>query len=149
MYFAGRGGSLALGAPAAPAACAGRDGAQDGDFDPAAAQTLYWRRVPVLVKRPDRDDRVESLTFRVLSGHARRGRNVRVSVLLGDAKGASSSTRTAPTSTALAAVDRARGRRARARKRKGQAARQLSPTASRRRPLARGEEKKRAPKKTK
>lgn len=51
----------------------------EGEFDPAAAQTLYWRRVPVLVKRPDRDDRVESLTFRVLSGHARRGRNVRVS----------------------------------------------------------------------
>lgn len=80
--YGGAGGAM-LGASSS-SSCGGRrdGGAQeggDGEFDPAAAQTLYWRRVPVLVKRPDRDDRVESLTFRVLSGHARRGRNVRVS----------------------------------------------------------------------
>jgi hypothetical protein len=83
MY--GGGGAMMLGASSS-SSCGRRDGGAvdtqgggDGEFDPAAAQTLYWRRVPVLVKRPDRDDRVESLTFRVLSGHARRGRNVRVS----------------------------------------------------------------------
>lgn len=71
-----------LGAPSSASSCdgghRGADPHADGEFDPAAAQTLYWRRVPVLVKREGRDDRVESLTFRVLSGHARRGRNVRV-----------------------------------------------------------------------
>jgi hypothetical protein len=59
------------------------EAAASASFDPAQAQTLYWRRVPVLVQRPGRDDRVESLTFRVLAGYGRRhgGRgNVRVSI---------------------------------------------------------------------
>lgn len=48
-------------------------------FDPASANTLYWKQVPVLVKQHDREDQTEQLTFRILSGVTRQNHSLRVS----------------------------------------------------------------------
>ena len=49
-----------------------------GGFDAAAASTLFWRAIPVLLKQPDRADSVETLTFRILSGVTRNNHNLKV-----------------------------------------------------------------------
>jgi spindle assembly abnormal protein 6 len=48
-------------------------------FDPASANTLYWKDVPVLVRQQDREDQTEHLTFRILSGVTKQNHNLRVS----------------------------------------------------------------------
>jgi hypothetical protein len=50
-----------------------------GGLDAATATTLFWRPIPVLLKQPDREDSVETLTFRILSGVTRNNHNLRVS----------------------------------------------------------------------
>ena len=47
-------------------------------FDLATATTLYWKPVPVKLKMPDREDQLEQLTFRILTGVARQNHNLRV-----------------------------------------------------------------------
>jgi spindle assembly abnormal protein 6 len=47
-------------------------------FDPASANTLYWKQVPVLVKQHDRENQIEQLTFRILSGVTRQNHSLRV-----------------------------------------------------------------------
>jgi spindle assembly abnormal protein 6 len=48
-------------------------------FDLQTASTLYWKAIPVLLKQHDREDQVEQLTFRILSGVTRQNHNLRVS----------------------------------------------------------------------
>jgi hypothetical protein len=47
-------------------------------FDLQTASTLYWKAIPVLLKQHDREDQVEQLTFRILSGVTRQNHNLRV-----------------------------------------------------------------------
>ncbi|KAF6264226.1 hypothetical protein COO60DRAFT_1267074 [Scenedesmus sp. NREL 46B-D3] len=47
-------------------------------FDPASANTLYWKDVPVLVRQQDREDQIEHLTFRILSGVTKQNHSLRV-----------------------------------------------------------------------
>lgn len=47
-------------------------------FDLQTASTLYWKPIPVLLKQHDREDQVEQLTFRILSGVTRQNHNLRV-----------------------------------------------------------------------
>lgn len=47
-------------------------------FDPASAVTLYWKDVPVLLHSADREDAVEALTFRILSGVTKQNHSLRV-----------------------------------------------------------------------
>ncbi|KAI8471988.1 MAG: centriole protein [Monoraphidium minutum] len=47
-------------------------------FDLQTASTLYWKGIPVLLKQHDREDQVEQLTFRILSGVTRQNHNLRV-----------------------------------------------------------------------
>lgn len=49
-----------------------------GTFDVQTANTLFWKTIPVLVKQNDREDQVETLTFRILTGGARHNHNLRV-----------------------------------------------------------------------
>ncbi len=51
-----------------------------GTFDITTAQTLYWKAVPVVLRQPEREEQVESLTFRILSGYTRPNHTHRVSV---------------------------------------------------------------------
>jgi hypothetical protein len=51
-----------------------------GTFDITTAQTLYWKAVPVLLKQPEREEQVEQLTFRILSGYTRPNQSLRVSI---------------------------------------------------------------------
>lgn len=48
-------------------------------FDVQTATTLFWKPVPVLLKQLDREDMLEDLTFRILTGFARQNHNLRVS----------------------------------------------------------------------
>ena len=50
-----------------------------GSFDITTAQTLYWKAVPVLLRQPDREEQLEALTFRILSGFTRPNHSLRVS----------------------------------------------------------------------
>eukprot|EP00198_Chlamydomonas_reinhardtii_P007749 XP_001697086.1 predicted protein [Chlamydomonas reinhardtii] len=51
--------------------------AQTG-FDLSTATTLFWRPVPVHVKQQDREDVLEELTFRILTGVAKQNHNLRI-----------------------------------------------------------------------
>lgn len=50
----------------------------DDSFDVHTASTLYWKTVPVLVKQPDREETVEDLSIRILTGVSRHNHNFRV-----------------------------------------------------------------------
>ncbi|MEW5299491.1 MAG: hypothetical protein WDW36_002505 [Sanguina aurantia] len=47
-------------------------------FDVQTATTLFWKPVPVLLKQLDREDMLEDLTFRILTGFARQNHNLRI-----------------------------------------------------------------------
>ncbi|GMH41103.1 hypothetical protein BSKO_09013 [Bryopsis sp. KO-2023] len=47
-------------------------------FDVQTASTLYWQSVPVLLKHLDREEQVEELTVRILSGFTRQNHNLRI-----------------------------------------------------------------------
>lgn len=47
-------------------------------FDAGTASTLFWETVPVLLQRSDRDDQVEELSARLLTGHTRNNHSMRV-----------------------------------------------------------------------
>lgn len=47
-------------------------------FDVQTASTLYWKTVPVLLKQQDREETVEDLNVRLLSGVNRHNHNLRV-----------------------------------------------------------------------
>jgi spindle assembly abnormal protein 6 len=52
-------------------------------FDWQNASTLFWKPVPVSLRQAEREDQIEDLMFRILTGHARNNHNLRVkSVLL-------------------------------------------------------------------
>ncbi len=50
-------------------------------FDVQSATTLFWKPVPVLLRQTEREDQLEELTFRILTGFARQNHNLRVSML--------------------------------------------------------------------
>ena len=47
-------------------------------FDVASASTVFWDTVPVQLQRADREDVVEVLSVRLLSGHTRHSMNMKV-----------------------------------------------------------------------
>jgi spindle assembly abnormal protein 6 len=47
-------------------------------FDISSATTVFWDRVPVLMQRADREDTVDELSIRLLSGNTKRSVNLKV-----------------------------------------------------------------------
>jgi spindle assembly abnormal protein 6 len=47
-------------------------------FDVSSASTVFWDTVPVLLQRADRDDTVDQLSVRLLSGNTRHSLNMKV-----------------------------------------------------------------------
>jgi spindle assembly abnormal protein 6 len=47
-------------------------------FEALASTTVFWDVVPVLVQRNDRDEGVEDLSVRLMSGHTRHNQNMKV-----------------------------------------------------------------------
>ena len=63
-------------------------------FDTAAAASLYWKQVPVVLRLHDREEHACDLTVRIFSGTSHGGHAYRVSAELGTRKDAQQAAQT-------------------------------------------------------